>query len=125
MEQMDIAQELRTIRTRGAEVSSTTVLKTDTLRVVLMALKAGARLHEHHADGRLVLHVLEGEIELEVGNSKPRLSAGMLVSLEAMVPHSVAAIGDAVLLLTIAWQPAELRKTGTHRNVGYEVAPPQ
>ena len=65
MDQIDIAEELKKIRARGAEVSSTTVLKTETLRVVLMALKAGARLHEHHADGRLVLQVLEGEIEFE------------------------------------------------------------
>lgn len=120
MEQIDIADEIKKIRARGAEVSSTTVLKTETLRVVLMALKAGARLHEHHADGRLVLQVLEGEIEFKAENAQHRLRAGMLASVEAMVPHAVDAISDAALLLTVAWHRAEPAKVGAHRNVGYE-----
>jgi quercetin dioxygenase-like cupin family protein len=120
MEQINIAEELKKIRARDAEVSSTTVLKTDALRVVLMALKAGAKLHEHHADGRLLLQVLEGEIEFSAENAKIRLRAGMLASVEALVPHAVEAVSDAVLLLTIAWRPAEQAKAGSHRDVGYE-----
>ncbi len=120
MEQIDIGEELKKIRGRNTEVSSTTVLKTDALRVVLMVLKAGANLHEHHADGRLLLQVLEGEIKFSTENTKAGLRAGMLASVEAFVPHAVEALSDAVLLLTIAWRPAEQAKAGSHRNVGYE-----
>lgn len=120
MDQIDITEELKKIRARGVEVSSTTVLKTDTLRIVLMALKAGARLHKHHADGRLVVQVLDGEIEFHAEGAPHRLRAGMLVSLEAMAQHEVVATTDAVFLLTIAWQAAEQPHAGGHRNVGYE-----
>jgi len=120
MDKIDIVEELEKIRARNAEVSSTTVLKTDSLRVVLMALKAGAKLHEHHADGRLLLQVLEGEIEFDAENARSRLGAGMLASIEAFVPHAVEASIDTVLLLTIAWRPAEQAKAGSHRDVGYE-----
>ena len=119
MEQFDIAEELKKIRARAAEVSSTTLLKTDTLRVVLMALKAGARLAKHHADGRLVVQVLEGEIEFHAENVPHQLRAGALVSLEAMTQHEVSASTDAVLLLTIAWKKTEEAIPGGHRGEGY------
>jgi len=123
MDRIDIAEELKKIRARDAEVSSTTLLKTDTLRVVLMALKAGAGLHKHHADGRLMVHVLQGEIEFQAEGSPHHLSAGALVSLEARVPHQVIAQSDAVVLLTIAWpsaeNPGEQAEVDAHRKVGY------
>lgn len=120
MEQLNIDGELQKIRARNADVSSATLLKTDTLRVVLMAIKAGARLHEHHADGRLLLQVLQGEIEFEAENEKRVLQAGTIVSVEAMVPHAVAAVTDAALLLTIAWPHTEPAKSELHRNIGYK-----
>jgi quercetin dioxygenase-like cupin family protein len=123
MEQIRLTEELNKIRARGAEVGSTTLLKTDTLRIVLMALKPGARLHEHHADGRLLLQVLEGEIEFHAENTQIALQPGMLASVAARVPHSVNAVSDAVLLLTIAWPQQEPAKAGTHRNVGYNESP--
>lgn len=119
MDRFDIAEELKKIRSREADVSSTTLLKTDTLRVVLMALKSGAQLHEHHADGRLVLQVLDGEIEFEAENAKQVLKAGTIASVEAKTPHAVSASSEAVLLLTIAWPQSDPSKTDTHRNIGY------
>jgi quercetin dioxygenase-like cupin family protein len=104
---------------RNVEISSTTALKTATLRVVLMALKAGGRLAEHHPGGRLLLQVMEGEIEFDAESAKLRMSAGMLASVEARVQHAVTALSDAVLLLTIAW-PAPQAKVDSHRTVGYE-----
>lgn len=119
MDQMDIAEELCKIRARGSEVSSTTLLKTDTLRVVLTALKGGARLHKHHADGRLVVQVLEGEIAFDAEGATRQLPAGTLVSLEAMAQHEVTASTDAVLLLTIAWPASGQPGAGGHRSEGY------
>ncbi|HET9085909.1 MAG TPA: cupin domain-containing protein [Acidobacteriaceae bacterium] len=123
MEKIDLSGEIKKIRARGAEVSSTTLVKTNTLRIVLMALRAGARLREHHADGRLSLQVLEGEIELTVENTKHQLSTGMLADLEARAPHGVAARSEAALLLTIAWPSseteAEQAEAAAHRKTGY------
>ena len=42
MERIDLMEELKKIRARGAEVSSTMIVKTKTLRIVLMAGRAGA-----------------------------------------------------------------------------------
>lgn len=123
METIHLLDELKKIRDRGAEVSSTTLVKNGTLRIVLMALRAGAKLSEHHADGRLSLQVLEGEIDFNAENAQYRLSRGMLASLEARVPHEVTAGSDAALLLTIAWpssaSSAEQSEASAHRKVGY------
>lgn len=116
----DIAEEVKKIRARGLDVSATTLLKSDTLRLVLMVLKKGGKLAEHHADGRLLLQVLEGQIEFEAENNGQRLDAGMVVSVEAHVPHAVIALNDAVVLLTIAWPSRGEEKAIEHRNVGYE-----
>jgi len=120
MEQLNIDGELQKIRARNADVSSATILKTETLRVVLMAIKAGARLHEHHADGRLLLQVLQGEIEFEAESEKRALQTGMIVSVDAMVLHAVAAVTDASLLLTIAWPHTQPVEKQPHRNIGYQ-----
>lgn len=118
-----LSEELRKLRSRAGEVSSTTLVKTDTLRIVLMALRAGARLHEHHADGRLSVQVLEGEIEFGVDSGQCQLGPGTLISLEARVAHRVTARSDATLLLTIAWpsaeSAAEQAAAAAHRTVGY------
>jgi len=123
MDKINLTDELAKIRARNAEVSSTTLLKTDTLRIVLMALRAGAKLHEHHADGRMSVQVLEGEIDFSTENMQSQLAPGMLVSLGAKVPHEVLARSHAVLLLTIAWpspeSPAEQAEASAHRKVGY------
>lgn len=120
LDRIDIDQELEKIRVRNADVGSTTLLKADTLRVVLMGMKAGARLHEHHADGRLLLQVLEGEVEFAAENQKQTLGAGTLASVEAMVPHAVVALRESVLLLTIAWPQQGPVSTASHRNTGYK-----
>ncbi|HET9100566.1 MAG TPA: cupin domain-containing protein [Acidobacteriaceae bacterium] len=123
MDRIDISEELKKIHARETNVSSTTLLKTDTLRIVLMALRAGAALHEHHADGRLSVQVLEGEIDFSAENSKSQLGPGMLLSLGARVPHQVIARSDAALLLTIAWPSseteAERAEAAAHRKTGY------
>lgn len=123
MVQLDIADELNKLRTRETDVSSTTLLKTDTQRIVLIALRAGAKLHRHHADGELSLQMLEGKVEFNAENAQCQLAQGMLIALGARVLHEVTAQTDAALLLTIAWphaqNTAEQSDMAEHRKVGY------
>ena len=123
MDRVNLSDELSKLRTREADVSSNTLLKTDTLRIVLIALRAGAKLHRHHADGRLSLQVLEGKVDFSAQNEQYQLTAGTLIGLDAKVLHEVIAQTDAVLLLTIAWpyvdNAADQPDVTEHRKVGY------
>ncbi len=83
-----------------------TLVKYDTLRVVLMALKAGARIPEHHAKGRLSIQTVVGHIRVRAAGRTFDLPTGTLLALDRDLPHEVEALEESAFLLTIAW-PAD------------------
>lgn len=78
-----------------------TLVKEPDLRIVLMALKGGARLDEHSASGPISVQVLQGTVRLRLADSSVELTQGDLLMLEPDIPHDVDAVKDAVFLLTI------------------------
>ncbi|MFD2787432.1 cupin domain-containing protein [Hymenobacter rubripertinctus] len=82
--------------------NSITAYKTDGLRVVLLALRAGAELKTHTAPGVISVQVLEGRIAFTAGAQVAELAPGQLLALHAGIPHSVVAVTEAVFLLTLA-----------------------
>ncbi len=105
--EFDLARELDQLRLEPEWQSghnARTLAKYDDLRIVLAALKAGARLPEHHADGRISVHVLTGHIKVRAAGRTFDLTAGRLLALERALPHEVEALEESAFLLTIAWQ---------------------
>lgn len=82
------------------------MLKTPTLRVVLVTMRAGTQLHEHTAPGVITMHGLRGRLVVTVGDREQELAAGDLIALEDETRHAVRAIDDGAFLLTIAWSGA-------------------
>jgi quercetin dioxygenase-like cupin family protein len=80
-----------------------TLIKYDDLRVVLMALQAGARIPDHQTDGRLSVQVLSGHIQMRASGRTFNLRAGNLLAFDHGIRHAVTALDETVLLLTIAW----------------------
>ncbi|MCC7054234.1 MAG: cupin domain-containing protein [Gemmatimonadaceae bacterium] len=70
--------------------------------MTLIALGAGGGMPEHHADGPIGIHVLEGSIRLQVGEDEYLLDTGALLSLPKSVVHSVSSAEGASFLLTVA-----------------------
>lgn len=79
-----------------------TLIKTATLRVVLVTMLAGGEMHRHEAPGPITIQVLRGAIRLTIDDVAQDLRAGELISLAGGVPHAVAGIDDGAFLLTIA-----------------------
>ena len=71
------------------------------LRMLLFTFESGGRLPEHRAPGQVVIHCLGGELAVEAGATRHRLSSGEVVVLEPDVPHSVEALADSDMLLTV------------------------
>lgn len=115
METIDLQLESRALEARDEDITSKMLFKTGDLRLLLMSLKKGARLHEHHADARISIHVLSGAVRLQVEGKTVELSAGYVTTLEASVPHSVEALNSSALLLTMAWPDAAELKKMPHR----------
>jgi quercetin dioxygenase-like cupin family protein len=72
-----------------------------TLRQTLIGLRAGQFLAEHDSPGEATLHVLHGRVRLHAaGEAWDARLGDMLLIPEAR--HSLDAIQDAVVLLTVA-----------------------
>ena len=98
-----LEEELALVRAQlaGSTRSARTLVKEGALRVSLVGLAAGGAIAEHKADGPITVHVLEGDIVLDARNGSHVLGAGMLVALEADIPHAVRSTNGGVFLLTV------------------------
>jgi quercetin dioxygenase-like cupin family protein len=88
---------------RGTGRSSTTLAKYPDLRIVLVSMKTGSKMHEHKAAGRLSLLTLTGCVRLKVLEHTVDVPAGHMLTLDCCVPHDVEAVKQSVFLLTISW----------------------
>ena len=80
-----------------------TLVKYETFRVVLTALRSGVRIAEHRTEGRISIHVVHGHLRLTAAGRTFDLRSGGLVSLDHSEPHDLEAIEDSAFLLTMAW----------------------
>jgi quercetin dioxygenase-like cupin family protein len=109
--QFDLGAELATLKGeatwRKADRNARTLVEEPTLRVVLVAMKPGARLREHHSSGRVSVHTLAGRIRLRYLEKAVDLPSGHLLTIERGLPHDVEALEESAFLLTIAWLGAD------------------
>ena len=82
-----------------------TLSREDDLRVVLIAMKAGARMNEHRAQQTSAIQVISGHVRLLLANETTDVRSGQLLVLERGVQHDVEAVLDSALLLTLGWPP--------------------
>ncbi len=106
----DLAREAAQLRTEHAWVqgdrNAKTLVKASSFRVVLIALRAGARLPDHAAAGWLSLQALAGRLRVHVSEETLDVQVGGLVTLERDLPHEIEAVDESTVLLTIAWEGA-------------------
>ncbi|MDF2712813.1 MAG: LuxR family transcriptional regulator [Nonomuraea muscovyensis] len=74
------------------------------LRQTLLALAAGRGLDEHESPGEATLQVLRGRVRLATREDAWEGSAGEYVVIPAE-RHSLTAIDDSAVLLTVAVRP--------------------
>ena len=78
-----------------------TLVKYPHMRVVLVALRKGARMREHKLRGPISLFVVQGKINIEAGSTAYKVRKKELVTLQKAILHDVHADQDSVFLLTI------------------------
>lgn len=81
--------------------SSIALAKTDELELIRMVLPKGKSMPEHFVPGEITLLCLDGEVELEMHGSSSTLRAGQMLYLGGGQAHSLRALQDSLLLLTI------------------------
>jgi quercetin dioxygenase-like cupin family protein len=97
-----IAAQIRSETTyqRGGH-GAHTILREDDLRVVVLAMKAGAVVPEHQAQATGSLHVISGRIRLAFADRSVELSSGQLVAIERAARHAVEALEESSFVLTL------------------------
>jgi quercetin dioxygenase-like cupin family protein len=80
-----------------------TLLRAPDLRIVLVAMRAGATMAEHHPDQTGSIQVLTGQVRLRFPDHVVEVAAGQLVLLEAGAAHDVEAVVESAFVLTLGW----------------------
>lgn len=78
------------------------LVKSDTLRVVLVTAMTGGRLNEHSAPGPITVHVLSGSFTLTIDGEPQVMQADEIAIVAPGVRHAVDCTADGAFLLTIA-----------------------
>lgn len=81
--------------------TSATLIRENHLEVFRFVLKAGKATPEHIAAGALTIQCIEGEVELVCCGQTQLLKANTLVYLKENDAHTVKALADSTLLITI------------------------
>ncbi len=79
-----------------------TLRKGGGLNVVLLVMRSGDKLDEHEAAGPISVVVREGSIRFTTPEEDVEARPGTMLTFDAGVRHAVAALEDAVFVLTIA-----------------------
>jgi quercetin dioxygenase-like cupin family protein len=87
---------------QAGDRNARTLSKKPRLRVVLMALKSGARLDKHEAPGPISIHALAGQLRVHFTSETVELGLGDILSVDSGVSHDLEAISESAVLLTVA-----------------------
>lgn len=75
------------------------------LRLILFAFEPGGELPEHRAPGHVVIHCLRGRLEVYAAGAWQQIGEGEALAIDPDVPHSVRAVSESDMLLTVCLDP--------------------
>jgi quercetin dioxygenase-like cupin family protein len=96
--------EIANLLHQGGDALSTqsvALFKSDQMEVIRLRLPLGRTMPMHQVAGDITVQCLEGVLDFETPEGVQRLQAGQLLFLRGGVPHSLLAVEDASVLLTI------------------------
>ncbi|HEY0583476.1 MAG TPA: hypothetical protein VGE94_14930 [Chloroflexota bacterium] len=104
--EFDIATELMTLQQepswQNGDRNARTLVEKSGFRVVLTALKMGARLKAHQTAGWVSLYAVTGHLRVLVDGRVVELPPNHALVLARNEPHEVEAVEDSSFLLTVA-----------------------
>jgi quercetin dioxygenase-like cupin family protein len=80
------------------------IVKTEEMELVRLVIPAGKEIPTHKVSGPIIVHCLDGKIEFTAMGTTQVLISGQLLHLLPDEPHSLKAVEDSVVLLTIIFK---------------------
>jgi len=80
---------------------SKAIVKTDDMELARLIIRAGNEFPNHEVSGSIVVHCVKGQIEITLSTATQTLKSNQLIYLMPNESHTVRAVVDSVVLLTI------------------------
>jgi quercetin dioxygenase-like cupin family protein len=93
----------------GATTRTTALVKSDSFEAIHLVVPGGGQIAPHQVPGEFTLLCMQGRVTIGLTDGVVELSSGQWVYFDGGVRHSVHAIEDSSLLLTIMLGPADER----------------
>jgi quercetin dioxygenase-like cupin family protein len=105
----ELAEEAATLRAETSFVegdrNARTLTKAGAFRLVLVVFRAGATFDENDQRGSVALQVLDGRVDVQVGEERIEIGAGEIAVVSPDHPWKAVTMTDGLLLLHLAWPP--------------------
>lgn len=95
----DLAAQLTEIP--ADSILSRTFVKNENVTAILFGFAPGQELSEHTASRPAILHILQGEAHLKLGDAHQEAAAGSWAYMPPRLPHSVQARTAVMMLLLL------------------------
>ena len=99
---MKITSFHRDITFERDKVITKVILETSFSKEIRIILKKGLVMKEHKAPYPIAVHLLEGDLKFGVENQTYLLKKGDIITLEANVLHSLTALENSVVRLSLS-----------------------
>ena len=98
---MKIASVLKDITYGETAPNVSVLINTTDTKEVRIVFKETQEMKQHTAPYPIVVSVVEGSIDFGVGNKRFILEKGMMIALEARIPHDLIALQNSIVRLSL------------------------
>lgn len=99
MEKQSFYDELEFDETR---VKTKVIVETSFSKEIRILLKSGQLMKEHKTAFPIIIHILDGSIELGVNKEILPMKKGDVIHLNSNIPHDLRAIENTIVRLTLS-----------------------
>ena len=99
---MNIKSFINDIEFDESRIKTKILLETSFSKEIQILIKKGQLMKEHKTPYPILIHLLEGIIELGVQGIKSTLNSGDIIALEGNIPHDLIAKENSILRLTLS-----------------------
>ncbi|ALV24329.1 Cupin domain-containing protein [Campylobacter iguaniorum] len=78
------------------------LLETSFSKEIRISMQKGSFMDKHKAPGDIIVHVLSGAIIFDVSGHETQLNAFDMISLDANIEHSLRALEDSIIRLSLS-----------------------
>ena len=98
---MEIRRLLKNVEFKEHKPAIKVLIDNDYSKEISIAFKHHQLMKEHKSPVPIAVQIIKGCIEFEVEKTPHKLNEGDLITLSANVPHSLLALTDSVVRLTL------------------------